>query len=575
MPDETMDAPKLKTTVGGWPWIILPAILFIYAAVVAWLRPAANFGNLQDDALYFALGKALATGRGYMLATFPGGLTALKCPALYPWLLSWVWRLDPNFPGNVSPAIALSIAFGCWFLVACWLVGKKTLGLGSVWALVLTAFCAFNFFTLFLGGSVLTDLPFAALALTAALCADTAIEPKGHWGWMVAAGVLAGLATGLRTVGVTVVGGIVLVALLRRRYRSAILMCVVGGGLALPWVLPSFLRIFTAHSHSAEGPLGWRQTIALYSSYMDLWRNSVPNLATQINVLRKNILSALLEPGIFLLFPLAKGSALLSVALGSVVSIGAWTGILYHLRRAGWKAIHAISLLYLAMVLPYPFPPQRFMVLLLPLLFGGLLVVTREIGRSAMPALRGPAPVAKRVAAAGFLAGVLTVGVPAVANAAFATPRTLSAHMAWQRSLLQQQRQAYRWIGNHTAPQAVFVAYDDILLSLYTGRQAIRPIDCSTAGYYDNNPAVPLRDAAHLGDVAHYVHADYWVVSSDDFDVELGADRTILARQEKKMLDRLPVVFRSGSGRVRIYNLRCFQSPAAPGCPSPHATPVR
>jgi hypothetical protein len=572
MPDEAMESPKPRVATHRWPWLILLAILILYATAIIWLRPAPNFGNLQDDALYFALGKALATGQGFMLPSFPGGLTALKCPSLYPWLLSWVWRLDPNFPSNVVPAIGLTVVFGCWLLVAGYLLVKRTLGLSPGWALLVTAFCAFNFFALFLGGSVLSDLPFAALALSAARAADRSLEPDGHWGWMALAGGLASLATGLRTVGVTIVAGIVLIAILRRRYSRAALMCAVGGALALPWILPSFLRTFAPHPPEAAVPLGWKQTIALYSSYLNLWRNSVPDWATQRAVLLKNSLSAVVEPGIFLLFPLANKGALLSVGAGCVVAVGAWTGILYRLRRTGLMAIHGILLFYLAMVLPYPFPPQRFIVLFLPLLFGGLALLASEISQGAINAFRKPAPGSKRVAA--VLSGLvlLAVGGLAVVNCAFFVPRMLSSQMAAQRTFLTEERQAFRWIDDHTAPQAVFVAYNDVLLYLYTGRQAIRPIDCSTAGYYNNDPSVPLRDAAHLGDVARYVHANYWVVSTSDFDVELGDDRPILLRRENEMLSALPVVFKSDSGHIRIYDLRCFQTPAAPGCaPRPAA----
>jgi hypothetical protein len=59
------------------------------------------------------------------------------------------------------------------------------------------------------------------------------------------------------------------------------------------------------------------------------------------------------------------------------------------------------------------------------------------------------------------------------------------------------------------------------------------------------------------------------VASSNDFDVELGDDRTILLRRENQMLSGLPLVFKTDSGHIRIYDLRCFQTPAATGCTPP------
>jgi hypothetical protein len=520
--------------------------------------------------MYFASAKAVATGQGYLLPSFPGGLAALKYPELYPWLLSWIWRWNPSFPSNVVSAIGLSVFFAWWFLVACFLLARRTLGLSPAWALVVTALCAFNFFTFLLGGSVLSDLPFGALALTAALAADRSLEPDGHWGWMAFAGTLAGLSVGLRTVGVTVVAGIALVALLRRAWRRAALVCLVGGALSLPWVLPPFLRALAPHTGSASLPLGWTQTLAFYTSYVGQWRHFVPDWATQRAVLLKNFLSVAVEPGIFLLFPLANRGAFFSVAVGSLLAMGTWAGIFLHFRRMGWKAIHGIFLFYLAMVLPWPFPPQRFLVPFIPLLCGGFVLVFREIALRAVHAFRRPAPANKRATAA--VLGIALVGLSGIilANCAYLVPARLSNLMAGQRSLLAEKVQAYRWITAHTQPQARFIAYDDVLLYLYTGRQAIRPIAPSTASAYDNNPAYARRDAAHLGDVANHVHANYWLVSKADFGVELGDDRTILLRRENEILSGLPVLFESESGHIRIYDLRCFQTPPAPGCPPRH-----
>jgi hypothetical protein len=568
MPDEAMPTPGPKAVTRRWPWVVLATILIVFVVAIILIRPAANFGGLQDDAMYFASAKAIAAGQGYLLPSFPGGLTTLKYPELYPWLLSWIWRWNPSFPANVVPAIGLTLFFGCWFLVACFLIARKTLGLSPAWALAVTALCAFNFFTLLVGGSVLSDLPFGALALTAVLAADRSLEPDGHWLWMALAGALAGLSIGLRTVGVTIVAGIALFALLRRSWRRAALVCFVSGAISLPWLLPPVLRLFGPHADLGPLPQGWAQTQAFYTSYFSVWRLSVPNWATQRAVFLKNFLSVCLEPGIFLLFPLSSRGAYF-VVLGSLMALGTWVGIVLQIRRAGWKAIHCAFLFYLAMVLPWPFPPQRFLVPFVPLLFGGLIIVFREIALYVSNAFKSGAAAEKRAQAAALGVVLFAMGGTVMSNYAYVVPRRLSALMAGQRSLLAEKQQAYRWIDAHTTAESRFIAYDDVLLYLYTGRQAIRPIASSTASSYDNDPVYAKRDAAHLGDVARYVHADYCVASSNDFDVELGDDRTILLRRENQMLSGLPLVFKTDSGHIRIYDLRCFQTPAATGCTPP------
>ncbi len=592
-------APPEPSGTGGarrlWPWLVLAAILLAYALTILGLRPAANFGGLQDDATYFALGKALATGRGYILLSFPGGLTRLKFPELYPWLLSWVWRWDPRFPGNVPDAIGLTVVFAGWFLLACFLLAKRTLGLGPVWALGVTALCGFNYFALLLGGSVLSDLPFAALALTAALAADRGLAPQASGGrsfssdkklakmkglqpqkhvpgsfaiastdpvtrcpiaWMALAGVLAAMATGLRTVGVTVIAGIALVALLRRRYRAAIVLGVVGGCLALPWILPPIVHALAPRPRAGPEALGWSETLAFYSSYIGQWRHYVPNAATQQAVLLKNALSVFLEPGILLLYPLASRSAAVSVLAGSALALLAWVGIVLGLRRAGLKAIHGLALVYLAMVLPWPFPPERFLVPVLPLLVGGMVLVFREALRRAALALRGNQPLVERAGAFGLGAALLVLAAVVAANCAYFAPASLAKLMSEQRTALVGKRKAYAWIAGNTPPEARFIAYDDVLLYLYTGRQAIRPIAPSTASAYDNDLGIARLDAAHLGDVAREVDAAYWLVTPTDFSKEMGQDPVILARAQNQLLAGLPVVLSADSGRIRIYDLK-------------------
>jgi hypothetical protein len=546
------------------------AILVLYLLTIIWLRPAANFGAIQDDAIYFASAKAIAAGQGYILPSFPGTLAHLKYPEFYPWLLSWIWRIDPAFPRNLSPAIALTLVLGCWFLVAGYFLARRTFDLAAGWLLAVTAACAFNFFSLVLSGSVLSDFPFAALALTALVAADRSFgsgTPATSWWWMAAAGALAGLSVGMRTVGVMVAAGILLFAALRRRWRQAGVFCLFAGAFSLPWLLPVLLRTLSAHSNLATGApaasglpasAGWTQTVAFYTSYFGQWRQFVPTWHVQAEVIGKNLLSVLEDPGIFLLLPLANRSGLISVLAGSALALAAWSGILLAGRRLGWRLVHLAFLFYLAMVLPWPFPPHRFLVPFLPLLMGGVAVTVREAAGWVAAAIRAGSPIDKRAGAAGLGAALVAVGALAAINLGYAVPWQLAQLMRSQRSLLGQKTESYRWIREHTPAGARFIAYDDVLLYLYTGRQAVRPIACSSAASYANDPSYAERDADHLADVSRHVAANYWVVTTADFATELGPDERILQARERRLLGSLPLVFSSDDGRVRIYDLARF-----------------
>src|SRR6266853_4182857 len=91
-------------------WLVTPSagasvtLLLILATfmwnVESW-KPEIFFGRYQDDAVYFSSAQALAQHQGYMLPSFPGKPLRPRFPILYPFLLSGVWKLAPQFPGNL------------------------------------------------------------------------------------------------------------------------------------------------------------------------------------------------------------------------------------------------------------------------------------------------------------------------------------------------------------------------------------------------------------------------------------------------------------------------------------------
>ena len=75
---------------------------------VAWKsRDMPQFGHLHDDAIYFVSAKSIAEGHGYRILSLPGEPYQTKYPPLFPMLLALVWKVRPDFPGN------LPLAIGC------------------------------------------------------------------------------------------------------------------------------------------------------------------------------------------------------------------------------------------------------------------------------------------------------------------------------------------------------------------------------------------------------------------------------------------------------------------------------
>ncbi len=209
-------------------WLVLAFILAVYIHNVERWHSAVYFGWPHDDGIYFSTAKALAQGQGYRLISFPDSPPQTEYPILYPYLLSWVWHLYPNFPDNLKPAIRLTEFFGCWSLIAAFLLLRR-FGIGKSAALFLVALLAFEPAFLHLSGWIMSDVPFMALLLTALLLADSATRSRAAVPLVLATGTIAGLSVGLRIVGVAVVAGIFFLALRRRAFREGVLLAAVAG----------------------------------------------------------------------------------------------------------------------------------------------------------------------------------------------------------------------------------------------------------------------------------------------------------------------------------------------------------
>ena len=153
----------------AFPWIGLAVILICFVISILREHPTNYFGLTGDDAVYFSSAKALAQGQGYVLPNVPGAPPATKYPILYSWLLSWAWRVNGSFPANLREATAITVVFGLGFITLALVFLRRLAGIGNAESLFITAFCALHPRVIFFSGAVMSDIPFAALALAAKL----------------------------------------------------------------------------------------------------------------------------------------------------------------------------------------------------------------------------------------------------------------------------------------------------------------------------------------------------------------------------------------------------------------------
>jgi hypothetical protein len=548
---------------GILPWLGLGCILVAYIDVVLRLHPTNFFGFTTDDAIYFSSAKAIAEGRGYIVPSLPGTPAATKYPVLYPWLLSWVWRWNPSFPANVATAVGFSIAFTLLFLGAVFVFLRRLGGLSEIETFLITALCALHPALLFYGSNVLTDIPFAALALAAMIVAERAAKQGASVKAAVVCGILGGLAAQMRSIGIAVIAGIALTALVRRAGRQFFVFCATASACLLPVLgRQIFYRQAMPWALASDANFGWDKTWLFYTSYVGFWRMSVPSRHVLFAMLGQNVLWLLRMPSDYLLLPSLARGGVFGLMVLLVVTALICAGIVRQGRRYGWKALHWVIPFYAAVVLVWNFSdPYRYFIPFLPLFVAGYWLETKRIVRQAKEAL-----VRRRRIGEACLAGAL-VALIAGGNGAILWNevrggwRMLSGIGAERSSLFRAKHEAYDWISRFTPPDSRVIAYDDAELYLYTGRQAAPAVTFTSAEYIE--PERMLMSLDHMTDVATATGAEYWVVSSDDFRLLAVEVREAANQRIGEIARSLPLLFRSSDGRVRVYDLKPMQRQAS------------
>ena len=547
--------------------LVLACIMVAYIHNVERWQPTVFFGRPHDDGTYFSTAKALAHGQGYRLVSFPGTPPQTEYPIVYPYLLSWVWKLHPNFPDNLKPAIRLTEFFGCWSLLAAFLLLRRY-GIGESAALSLVALLAFQPAFLHLSGMVMSDVPFMAVLLTTLLLADAATRSGARLPLVFATGALAGVSVGLRTIGAAIVAGILLLALRRRAFREAFLLAAVAGTVVAIESWSRLVHLFvgaTPVATSAAEP-GWNQVLAYYTDYVGFgWRMGIPSAWALVRFLETSIASLALSPG-SIIVGVDEGH----MAATALLSVLVWLGILRQLKTPEWQGTWYVLIPYCGIVVAWLPLPERFLLPFLPVFFAALWLETQRLGAMCRTNLRSGVPLLQRALALGFACVFTSVLGFTGWNYIVGDPRDLQRGSGVQAHALEEKKQAYQWIRDNAAPNDRIAAWEDGLMYLYTGRQGLRPFVPLPQDFYMDDRESLRRDLAHMCDASHHAGVHYWLVANDDFLVASNIDR--IGARVAEVVAVLPIVFHSKDDFVRIYDASCMTDLGRADCRS--AAPI-
>ena len=434
-------------------------------------------------------------------------------------------------------------------------------------ALGCVALCAFHPFFLPFGVLLLSDAPFLAVALTAAMLADSALRKNGRLAMAIAAGLFAGISAELRTVGLAVIAGIFFAGVIRRAWKqTAVTALAAAPFLALAlWPLIAAIRAH-AGTQTALAEPGWTQTLAYTTSYLRFWRMCVPDAPFFFAMLWQNLVTFLIEPGILITLPVQSHSTVVS-AIVLILSGAIFLGITRQARKGEWKPLHFIFAFNAAMILPWNYPLMgRFLLLFLPLFYAGLWVEGKRFFGTLGKSVRSGHAGAERILAAAMGLGIIGLGAIAARNYFDGVREQLTLIRQSRGVMLGEKKEAYDWIRRNTRAEDSIVAYEDAALYLYTGRQSVRPIAFSTESMYREDGVSVKRDLEHITDAARHIRARYWVMAADDYQQENLKPAGLLDERIAELKSVLPVVFRGQEGRVEIRELTCLNEPQRPEC---------
>ena len=523
------------------------------------LDPVALFGLYHDDTMFMGGALALAEGRWHLIPSLPNTPIQTKYPAFYPWVLSFVWRWNPEFPSNLDQAVALSAFFACFALWACYRL-LRSLGAGRGLSLAISAFCGLHPVFLQMGSRIMTDVPMMGLSYVSLMLLEASVKKRAPVWLPALSGVIMAMTVLTRLVAVTLLVAGVGFTLYRRSYRAT----VIFAACSVPIVC--IVLYLQGNNESLEawarsGDTGFRQTWLYYTSYADFWKLSVPNLDRFLTMLWQNTMLFFLMPASYFLFLVVEKEGFLAALLGHLaVTFAVFHGLFRHGKANGWSVVHLAVPLYSAALLVWSHGGYmlRFGLPLLPLFALGLWIEARTVVGVIVQTLRPPKPLLDRFVAAGVALLILFFSIRG-ATGYWRRNNDIVAQSAERIEVSDEGQKLYEWIRNHTEASARFISCDDGHLYLSTRRQAIRPIFFSQEVSYANDVAVRDRDLAHLFDTARHVGASYWVVSSRDFQWLRGGD-AVRAKMEE-LLTPQPVLFESSTGGFRVYDLRGMRMP--------------
>lgn len=508
------------------PWLA-GVIVF---AVGAFAVDGQPVGVLRDDAMYVLLAKSIANGHGFRWLNLPGTPAAIHFPPGYPAFLAALWWIAPAFPANIVLfKLANSLLAGLSAVgMSRFVRARLQMGEWGAQSIALAAMLPVPMLSL--ATQVLSEPLFLLLAVLTLIYAERAIadirsdQPPAtshQPPTAVVLGLLAGVATLVRTNGVALVAAIAILLFMRRRLREGAFFVATAAIVLLPWQL-----WVMSHANALPAPMRGN-----YESYLSLVGDAVRMQG--IGFLAAVAMRTSHDVALMMQYAVAPVSAAPLRWIALVVLGGlSIAGVPMLWRRA--PVTTAFLALYFMIVLFWPYTPGRFvwcvwpLLLLLPIL--GAQRALAWLPRSSVGSLTRIGALAATVA--------ITVGFIAYNVRGYrARAWTTTSYATRLQPLLVH-------VVTHTPINALLATESEGTVYLYTGRSTVPLGSYSATDYLQSRTAA--QSAEGIATIVDHYHP-LAVVVSTRFLSAAAAELTLRQPPRLAVVDSFP-----GGGLVLV-----------------------
>ncbi|HEY9717654.1 MAG TPA: hypothetical protein V6C69_09300 [Trichormus sp.] len=442
--------------------LIVAIVLALVVLTAGGSMLVSHCGFALDDGVYISTAKSLASGHGYRLINLPGAPFQKKYPILYPFLLSIIWRADPNFDSNVlvmnwlsAVSGALGVSIGYLYLVRWGYTNRVCAAAGA-------AICSLCVGYLSYATMPMSEGPFTVFNLCAMWLLESYLRRSAPPRRLeqIFTGMVLGLPFLCRLAG----GTLLPVALgLIARSRRPLLLVMLGMCLTVgPWV------IWAATGYD---PQSKEMIRGQNQDYVIEWKRFCKLAPIYIP---RNFTSAISDTGLILVQDGNKPNQFnLSIGL-LTICLAAITWILLGKDLLKFSTLSTVLFAYLMVMSLWPWPVTRYLVPLFPLL-SGLFVTTVAKLLSWLKQEQ-----VRTIAILALTAGALYMNSMDAArktkmDRAHDQP-TPPHYYALTTTSWSNYESLFHWVKEHTPADCVLSAELDSMVYLYTDRTCFRPI---------------------------------------------------------------------------------------------------